>query len=106
MLRGEFVKATRDWWRTVWASPMAAVYLDADVPALVRLAGLVDLVNRGTATTMTLSEIRQLEDRFGLSPLSRRRLQWEVSQAAAGPAKERPAETDDGGDDRFLRAVK
>lgn len=62
---------------------MAAVYLDADVPALVRLARLIDQDSRGLADGVTRSEIRQLEDRFGLSPLSRRRLQWEIDQAAA-----------------------
>lgn len=77
--------ATRDWWRTIWASPMAAVWLDADVPTLVRLAGLVDTINREGVTDDTrplLGEIRALEDRFGLSPIARRRLQWEVDQAA------------------------
>lgn len=105
-LGGGFLKATREWWATIWASPMAAVYLDADVPALVRLARLVDLQHRGEMTAAVLSEIRQLEDRFGLSPLSRRRLQWEVSQAAGRPAEEAPAEPVDTGDERFLRAVK
>jgi hypothetical protein len=32
-----------------------------------------------------LSEARQLEDRFGLSPMARRRLQWEVARAGAEP---------------------
>lgn len=71
-----YSKATRAWWATVWASPMAAVWLEADVPALVHLAGLVDLLGQGEVTAMVLAEIRQLEDRFGLSPLARRRLQW------------------------------
>lgn len=75
--------STKAWWATVWASPMAAVYLDADVPALVRLARLIDMDSRGLADGVTRSEIRQLEDRFGLSPLSRRRLQWEIDQATA-----------------------
>jgi hypothetical protein len=89
---------------------MAAVWIDADVPALVRLARLVDLTTRqfqvvadgpvphlsvddlpdGVKVTVTfdspvtaalLAEMRQLEDRLGLSPLSRRRLQWEIEQA-------------------------
>jgi hypothetical protein len=32
-------------------------------------------------TAALLAEMRQLEDRLGLSPLSRRRLQWEIEQA-------------------------
>jgi hypothetical protein len=95
-----YSKATRDWWATVWASPMATIWLAADVPALVRLATLVELVNQGEATAMVLAEIRQLEDRFGLSPLARRRLQWEVEQAAGAEAK--PVAAQEG---RWLRAV-
>ena len=95
-----YAKTTRDWWATVWASPMATIWLEADVPALVRLATLIELVNQGEATAMVLAEIRQLEDRFGLSPLARRRLQWEVEQAGGAEAK--PAAAQEG---RWLRAV-
>lgn len=96
------LKSTREWWETVWASPMAKVYLDADVPALARLASFIDLASRGEAASAMLSEIRQLEDRFGLSPLARRRLQWEVDASAhAVPDPEPP---DD--EERFLRAVR
>ena len=59
---------------------MAAAWVDADVPGLVRLTRLVDLTARGDDRAQVLSEIRQLEDRFGLSPLARRRLQWEIDQ--------------------------
>src|SRR5436309_546039 len=81
----ELLPSTREWWKTVWASPMAAVYLEADVPALARLATLVDRQERGEAGSRLLGEIRSLEDRFGLSPLARRRLQWEVEQASGVP---------------------
>jgi hypothetical protein len=91
---------TVEWWETVWASPMAAVWLEADVPALARLAGLVERLHRGDSSSRLLSEIRALEDRFGLSPLARRRLQWEIEQAhsEAKPAGE-------GQERRWLRAV-
>jgi hypothetical protein len=92
---------TRAWWKTIWASPMAAVWLDADVPGLVRLARLVDRAAGGDASAMVLAEIRQLEDRFGLSPLARRRLQWEVERTPT--AERRDASPKD--DARWLRAV-
>jgi uncharacterized protein YerC len=63
---------------------MATVYTEADVPALIRLARFMDLDCRGLADSTTRSEIRQLEDRFGLSPLARRRLEWEIKQAEDG----------------------
>ncbi len=79
---------------------MAAVWLDADVPALERLARLVDLLGSEGPSGPLLAEIRHLEDRFGLSPLARRRLQWEVEQAEG-------VATLSGKDDetRWLRAV-
>jgi hypothetical protein len=64
---------------------MATIWLDADVPALVRLARMIDLANTGAANGVMLSEIRQLEDRFGLSSRSRRLLQWETGAAGDGP---------------------
>jgi hypothetical protein len=79
---------------------MAAVWLEADVPALVRLASLVELADSGDMAPQVLAEIRQLEDRFDLSPLARRRLQWELEQAAAVEAE--PADNQEG---RWLRAV-
>jgi hypothetical protein len=91
--------ATRVWWELVWSSPMAAVYLPADVPTLVRLAQLLDQ-QRGVASMRVLAEVRLLEDRFGLSPLARRRLQWEVDQSA-GVEPDAPVEEEG----RWLRAV-
>jgi hypothetical protein len=57
---------------------MAHQWLDADVDALRRLAWMVDTVYRGEGTAALAGEARQLEDRFGLSPVSRRRLQWSI----------------------------
>ncbi len=87
-------KPARDWWSAVWRSPMAGVFLEADVPALIRAARLVAKEAAGEASASELSELRQLEDRFGLSPLARRRLQWEV-EAAAAPEAKRPAHAQD-----------
>lgn len=75
---------TVEWWATVWASPMAAEWLDADVPGLVLLAELWDdfYKARGTSDRLKLSaELRLQEARFGLAPMDRRRLQWEVERS-------------------------
>jgi hypothetical protein len=80
---------------------MAAIYMPADVPELVRMAGLINLVFEGDAPTFVHQEIRQMADRFGLSPLARRRLQWEVDQAKGAKADE-PVKVEEG---RWLRAV-
>ena len=95
----ELLPSTRGWWKTVWTSPMAAVYLEADVPALARLAVLIDRLERGEGGggARLLGEIRSLGDRFGLSPLSRRRLQSEIEQAAG----EHEVQSAGGGDERW-----
>jgi len=60
---------------------MASVFLEADVPALERGAALAGYLDREPADYRALAELRQIEDRFGLSPLARRRLQWEIDTA-------------------------
>lgn len=65
------------WWDTIWASPMAEEWVDADVPGLVALAFLVDEFWR-TGNREIAAEIRMQQREYGLSPLSRRSLQWEI----------------------------
>jgi hypothetical protein len=108
----------RAYWTAIWTSPMATTFTKTDEFALTRLCSLVDRRDRvesgdyevfaagavdGEVTVVRDfdgdAEIRQLEDRFGLSPAARRRLQWEID-AAAGPVGDaRPVQV------RKLRAV-
>lgn len=73
----EWRALTVTWWSTIWASPMAEEWVDADVPGLVALAVLVDEFWR-TGNREIAAEIRMQQREYGLSPLSRRSLQWEV----------------------------
>lgn len=59
---------------------MSYTFLRADEPALFRLLMLVNMfwLTGGLAVAR---EIRMLEREFGLTPLSRRRLEWTVAQA-------------------------
>ena len=57
---------------------MAAAYLEADLGALYRLAELVERDHRGDLPVSGLAEIRQIEDRFGMSPRARQLLLWQV----------------------------
>jgi hypothetical protein len=91
--KGELVEVTEEWhpmarrfWEVIWDSPMVSEFVRADEPALFRLVHLVDQFwKRGQLQVAT--EIRMLEREFGLTPLSRRRLEWTVVQAEE--AKER-----------------
>jgi hypothetical protein len=92
----EWGTVARAYWAALWSSPMATVYVKADEFALTRLCGLVDERDRFQRGQLERfdgdAEIRQLGDRFGVSPLSRRRLQWEIEPA--DPAR-RGAASDD-----------
>ncbi len=74
---------TEAWWRDVWASPMAPEYDASDVHGLYALAVLVDdfwTAETHTARRDLAAEIRLQTQRFGLSPIDRRRLQWEIER--------------------------
>lgn len=75
----DWLPMTKKWWRDVWASPMAQEYLDADVHGLLRLAVLVNLYWLEPSTKLA-AEIRIEQQAFGLTPLDRRRLEWQIEQ--------------------------
>ncbi len=77
---------TVDAWERAWESPMSTQWLDADVDGLGRLAVLWDLFYK-EPDTKTMAEIRLQEQRFGLSPLDRTRLQWEVAKTEEAERK-------------------
>jgi hypothetical protein len=81
-LPGEgWLESTIMWWKTIWASPMASVWQDADLGGLHRLAVLRDAQHRGELPVTGLAAIQSLEDHYGLNPKARRVLQWEVARA-------------------------
>lgn len=74
-------------WLHAWQSPMASQWLDSDVDGLGRVALLWDVFYNGSVAIA--GEIRLQEQRFGLSPLDRGRLQWEVSRGEEAEQKQR-----------------
>ena len=72
------------WWNAIWKSPMAGEWLESDVVGLVyRTAELQqDFWKAGDATGRVAVETRiaKNEERLGLSPIDRRRLQWEIEK--------------------------
>lgn len=57
---------------------MALMWSEFDQPALERLLLLTAKSWIGAASAAELSEVRQLEDRFGLNPVGRRKLYWRI----------------------------
>lgn len=74
---------TESWWRDIWASPMAPEYDDSDRHGLFALAALVDdfwTADTARERAMLAAEIRLQRQCFGLTPIDRRRLQWEIER--------------------------
>jgi hypothetical protein len=86
----EWNKLTRVWWRDVWRSPMAAEFLQADAHGLYLLAELVDRFWE-EPTTQLAAEIRLQRQCFGLTPIDRRRLQWEVERVESATRERKAA---------------
>jgi len=74
------------WWRDVWTSEVHDQYINVDRQGLVRLAILVDLFwslsDEGGNVADIAREIRLQQQAFGLTPLDRARLQWQIEQEA------------------------
>jgi len=91
---GEWHRLTRAFWRDVQRSPMVAEYLKADLHGLFVLADLVEAFWRVETTSAKVglaAEIRQQRQGFGLTPIDRRRLQWEVQRVEHAKASNPPA---------------
>lgn len=98
-------------WQEFFESAMATQWLPTDITALVMLAVCYDKFYQ-TGNIDYLKEIRLQRQYFGLTPLDRSRLQWEVSRAEESEQKQQrrqhgPARRTGTRDPRdVLRAVK
>lgn len=91
----QLVEVERAWhvnavafWREVRRSPMVGEYLASDLSGLLLLADLVDRYWYGNIGLAT--EIRLQRQCYGLTPIDRRRLQWEIKPGEAAPPKPEP----------------
>jgi len=100
----------RDWWKRAWSSPMVPEWTESDIDALYMAARLMHMMWSPDATPneakALAAEIRQLLSQCGLTPMSRRALQWEIERGEsaaestekrrtrAEPAKKAPAKPD------------
>ena len=102
--------ATVEFWAALWASPIVPELSTVDVHGLVMLAELVEDFHRAESPTARVGlsrEIRLLGAEFGLSPISRRRLQWTIAQVVSAEDRraERASRNRDRPDPRLAAAV-
>ena len=75
----EWHPMTLAWWNDLWRSPMAPEYDPSDIHGLYLLATLVNGFWENPSKDLA-AEIRLQRQCFGLTPIDRRRLQWEIER--------------------------
>lgn len=71
-------------WGELWSSPQAVVWDELGWTRVVaRYARLVLEAEAGDAPVALLAEVRQMEDRLGLTPLAMRKNYWVVEERAS-----------------------
>jgi len=71
-------------WGELWSSPQAVVWDELGWTRVVaRYAKLVIEAEAGDAPVALLAEVRQMEDRLGLTPLAMRKNYWSIDDRPA-----------------------
>lgn len=68
---------TLEWWEAIWSSPMAPEFQKSDIEGLYNLALLKQQFWK-YGDPRVHGEIRLYETQFGLNPMARRRLEWQI----------------------------
>lgn len=81
-------------WQRLWASPQAVAWENLGWTSTVaRYCRLLVASDAEDAPITLCAEVRQLEDRLGLNPLSMRRLMWQIAPDEVAEAREGRAES-------------
>lgn len=88
----EWTERTVDWWAELWSTPQATMW-DPSGRSLHALALLhhelmIDEFREQSRAASISAEMRQHEDRHGLTPKAMLQLRWRVSSTPAAPAKD------------------
>lgn len=79
------------WWRRAWSSPMVPEWTESDVDTMYLAAKLMqEFWSPETSANVCknlAAEIRQLLAQCGLTPMSRRSLQWEIERVDEAQAR-------------------
>lgn len=88
----KLLKRGKAWWAFAWSSPQAAAWDDGSLYTIARRAMLEDLVPvKGDVPVALLREMREIDDRLGLSPKGMAAMRWKiVVKPEEAPSKEAP----------------
>lgn len=75
-------------WRDTWRLPQAAMWADKGMNRVVARYVMACAIVEIETTAGMMSEIRQLEDRLGLSPMALKKLQWVIDRPSSGEVAE------------------
>ncbi|WNY15106.1 terminase small subunit [Rhodococcus phage MacGully] len=87
----EWSKAVQRWWNDIWSSPMSNEFHDSDIHGLYlacfylqqTLNPYIPFKDRLAASKAYETSVRN----YGLTPMSRRSLQWEIERVEAAQAQ-------------------
>lgn len=76
---GRATKAQAALWEQLWSTPQAVAWESSGwTRAVARYTRLVLEAEKPGAPSSLLAEVRQMEDRLGLTPMALLRLRWEI----------------------------
>lgn len=89
-LPGTVGLAERDLWITLWATPQAVMWERLGAGGIQVVARYCKLSTIGSLELdpRVLAEVRQLEDRLGLTPKAMRQLLWKISEDEVAEKRE------------------
>ena len=87
----EWPKPVQRWWEDIWSSPMSTEFVDSDIHGLyLACFYMSQVLNPWLKMTDRISASKAYEVQvrnFGLNPMSRRTLQWEIERSEEAKAK-------------------
>lgn len=88
------------WWNDIWSSPMSAEFSDSDIHGLylgcMYFHEQLNPLAKPTARASFATKFEQVVRNYGLNPMARRSLQWEIDrgdEAATRTDKRRQAQS-------------
>lgn len=77
-LDNEPARVELDMWNSLWTTPQATMWATMSIERVIARYVMVTCLAEQIQQAGLLAEVRQMEDRLGLTPVSLRKLQWKI----------------------------